>query len=266
MRLRILGSGTLRPDPHRGAPGYWLEGKGASILLDCGSGSLHTLARLGLGWEGVSHVLLTHFHTDHVADLAPLLFALKHGIEPARTQPLTILGPSGLRRHLNFLAEAHGAHVRNPGFPLEVEELSPGAPWTSDGGFFRLWSYATNHTENSLAFRVETKEGSIGITGDTGPDPGLGAFLEGVQLLVAECSNPDGEGLDTHLTPSGLAALASKALPDLLVNVHAYPPLDPEEVPELLRGMGYVGRAIAGRDGMVIRLSQGGVPVEASQG
>ena len=259
MKLRILGSGTLRPDPLRGAPGYWLEAKGASILLDCGSGSLHTLARLGLGWEGVSLLLLTHFHTDHVADLAPLLFALKHGVEPARTHPLTILGPSGLRRHLKFLAEAHGAYVRNPGFPLEVEELSPGAPWTSADGSFRLWSYATNHTENSLAFR-------FGFTGDTGPDPGLGAFLEGVQLLVAECSNPDGEGLENHLTPSGLAALASIALPELLVNVHAYPPLDPEEVPDLLRGVGYFGRAIAGRDGMVIRLSPGGPHVEASQG
>lgn len=262
MRLRILGAGTLRPDPAKGAPGFWLEGTGVSLLTDCGSGTLRTLARLGLRWEEVSHVLLTHFHTDHVADLAPLLFALKHGVESGRSQALVILGPQGLRRHLSNLSEAHGAYVEDPGFSLEVVELSPGGPWTPDNGAFRLWSYATNHTENSLAYRVETEEGTVGFTGDTGPDPGLGAFMEGVQILVAECSHPDGKGMDTHLTPSELAAVCSKAVPDLLVNVHAYPPLDPEGVPDLLRRAGYTGRAEAGRDGMVIRVSLGGAQVE----
>ena len=106
----------------------------------------------------------------------------------------------------------------------------------------------------------------MGFTGDTGPDPGLGAFMKGVQLLVAECSNPDGQGMDKHLTPSELAGLASTALPDLLVSVHAYPPLDPEEVPDLLRRAGYTGRAAAGRDGMLIRVSSGEAQVDLSQG
>ena len=249
-----------------GAPGFWLERTGVSLLTDCGSGTLRTLARLGLRWEEVSHVLLTHFHTDHVAELAPLLFALKHGVEAVRIQPLVILGPQGLRRHLSFLSKAHGAYVEDPGFPLEVVELSPAGPWTSDNGAFRLRSYATNHTENSLAYRVETEDGTVGFTGDTGPDPALGAFMEGVQLLVAECSHPDGQGMDTHLTPSELAALGSRAGPELLVNVHAYPPLDPERVPDLLRRAGYTGGAEAGRDGMVIRVSVEETQVEFSPG
>jgi ribonuclease BN (tRNA processing enzyme) len=262
MRVTILGSGTLVPDPTRGSPGYWVESSCETLLVDCGAGSLRALAHLGLAWEAVDGVLLTHFHTDHVADLAPLLFALKHGAEPARSALLSLTGPRGLKDHLKALKEAHGAYVGDPGFPLEANEVKEGGMWTSPGGTFRVLSYPTNHTDRSLAFRVETDQGRVGFTGDTGHDPGLGRFMNGVDLLVAECSHPDGEGMSTHLTPSELAATASGASPGLLVNVHAYAPLDPEAVPGLLREAGYAGRALAGRDGMVLRTSEGEVRVE----
>jgi ribonuclease BN (tRNA processing enzyme) len=262
MRVGLLGSGTLMPDPLRGSPGNWVESSGETLLVDCGAGTLRALARLGLEWEEISYVFLTHFHTDHVADLAPLLFALKHGVGPSRTRPLSLVGPQGLEDHLGALEEAHGSFVRDPGFPLRLEELSGEGFWSSQGGGFEIRHYPTNHTENSLAYRVVTDGGSVGFTGDTGPDPGMGLFMSGVDLLVAECSHPDDREVATHLTPSGLAELALQASPELLVNVHAYWPLDPEAVPGLLRKAGYGGKTIAGVDGMLIRTSKGEVRVE----
>jgi len=262
MRVVLLGSGTLVPDPQRGSPGYWVESSGETLLVDCGTGTLRALARLGLGWEAISCVSLTHFHTDHVADLAPLLFALKHGVAPSRTSPLSLVGPQGLKDHLKALEQAHGSYVRDPGFPLRVEERRGEGSWTTEGGAFRIRHYPTNHSKGSLAFRVETDEGAVGFTGDTGPDPRLGPFMRGVDLLVGECSHPDGQGVATHLTPSGLAELASQASPELLVNVHAYPPLDPEAVPGVLRDAGYLERTLAGVDGTLFRISKGKVRVE----
>lgn len=78
-------------------------------------------------------------------------------------------------------------------------------------------------------------------------------------MLVAECSNPDGAGVKNHLTPGTLAALAKEARPGLLLTVHAYPPLDPEDVPDLLAERGYTGRVRAGRDGLEIRIAAGAV-------
>lgn len=255
MRVWVLGSGTLLPDPDRGSPGYWVEAGEEKILLDCGSGCLRTLARLRRPWSEVDRIFLTHLHTDHVGELAPLLFALRHGVTPPRSKPLWILGPQGLLDHLEGLAKAHGAYVADPGFPVEVVEVSPGTGWSPLSGAFHLRSFPTRHTEGSLAYRIESSTGTLGFTGDTGPTAGLGAFLRRCQVLVAECSNPDGTGMETHLTPGGLAALAQEAQPDLLLTVHAYPPLDPLAVPDLLARAGYTRPARAARDGMEVWVS-----------
>jgi hypothetical protein len=69
--------------------------------------------------------------------------------------------------------------------------------------------------------------------------------------------------VENHLTPGQLAAMALQASPRLLVNVHAYAPLDPEDVPQLLRVAGYTGNARAGADGMEIQVSPEGVEVKA---
>lgn len=259
MRVWILGSGTLLPHPLRGSPGYWVEMGEERILMDCGSGSLRTLARLGRSWWGVTHVVLTHFHTDHVGDLAPLLFALKHGSRPPRSAPLHLLAPRGLEGHLKALAEAHGSYVRDPGFPLALTELRPDGTWEAPSGSFVIRSFPTLHTDTALAYRVESANGNFGFTGDTGPVEGLGPFLSGCHLIVAECGNPGGSGRGNHLTPGELAALAKETRPDLLIVVHVYPPLDPGAVPDLLRQEGYAGWVEAGRDGMEVRISPGGV-------
>lgn len=261
MRVWVLGAGTLLPHPWRGSPGYWIETQEERILLDCGAGTLRTLAKTGRPWSLLTHLLVTHFHTDHVGELAPLLFALRHGPRPPRSAPLHLLGPQGLNEHLHALARAHGSYITDPGFPLAVEELDPERAWISESGTLRVRSMRTLHTEEALAFRLETPGSSVGFTGDTGPREGLGRFLRGCHLLVAECSHPDGEGTENHLTPSGLAALATDAKPDLLLTVHAYPPLEPEGIPDLLRGRGYRGRVLPGRDEMEIRISSDGCRV-----
>src|SRR5688500_17296088 len=104
MRVTILGSGTMLPDDLHHSPSHWVEFGDVRLLLDCGSGALHGMARGRLGWRGLSHLLVTHFHTDHVGDLAALLFALRHGVRPARQEPLVLLGPRGLAAHLAALA------------------------------------------------------------------------------------------------------------------------------------------------------------------
>lgn len=252
-----MGSGTLIPHGKRGGAAHWVEVGGASFLLDCGPGTLGTLARLGLPWGSLGHVVLTHFHTDHVADLAPLLFALKNGLDQPRAEPLTILGPPGLSRHLEALAIAHGAFILDPGFPLKVGEIPPGADWPGPGSGILIRTWPARHTPQSLAIKLETRDGTLGYTGDTGLCEGLGDFFRGCGILIAECSHPDERDVDTHLTPGKLAVLAGTARPDVLVPVHAYPPLEPEHLPGLLAEAGYSDWVLPGRDGLELDLSDG---------
>ena len=262
MRLWILGSGTLLPHAHRGAPAHWLEAGEATVLLDCGAGVVRTLAALERPWEEITHLLLSHFHTDHVGGLAPFLFALKHGRSRERSRPLRILGPPGTRELFRRLAEAYGPYILDPGFPLEFHEIPGGGDWMDPHVDLHVATRPTRHTEESLAFRIRVPEGTVGYTGDTGPDPGLGVFLRDADVLLAECSVPDTEVSETHLTPSSLAGLASEAGEPLLVSLHTYPPLEPEEVPELVRLAGYGGRVLSGWDGLCLRWLDGRVAAE----
>lgn len=261
VRLTVLGSGTLLPgDDHRSACHHLLA-DGFQCLLDCGSGALHSFDRYGISWREVDAIALSHFHTDHFGDLAPVLFALKHGVRPPREKPLTLLGPPDLERILDALAEAHGDYVRDPGFEVRRRERSRRGSWSAPGGAVRVRFHPTPHTENSVAHRWEGDGWVVGYTGDTGPDEAVGEFLAGADVLVTEVSVPDGSSVDTHLTPSSAAELARRAQPALVVTTHVYPPLVPEEVPDQLRAAGYTGRVVAARDGLVLEAHGGEVAV-----
>jgi ribonuclease BN (tRNA processing enzyme) len=253
VEITVLGAGTLLPDDRRRSPGHLVETERARVLLDCGSGTLHGLDREGRDWFGITHVAISHFHTDHFGDLAPLLWAWKHAGREGPDVSRTLLGPPGFRRVLEALAEAHGEFVLDPGAPLRVVELERADRWEDPGLDLAILTHPTPHTAESVAFRVESGEGFMGYTGDTGPSTALGTFLRGLGVLIAECALPDHVATDGHLTPSTAAELAVAADPEILILTHFYPQLDPGPLPDLIRAGGYTGTVHAGHDGLTVR-------------
>lgn len=252
--LTVLGSGTLLPDASRHSAAFLVEAPGALVLLDCGPGTLHGLALHGVAWRELTHVAVTHFHLDHVGDLSALLFALKQGVRPPRARPLTLVGPRGFGAFLEGLARALGDHVVDPGFDVDVVELGAGEVLEHPTSRMLLRAHPTPHTSASLAYRVELPQGVVGYSGDTGPSPEVSDFLSGCQALVLECGQGDPPMMDTHLSPSTAALMASRAAPRLLVLTHVSPPLTPEGAVAGVRHAGYRGEVVAGYDGLRIPL------------
>ena len=257
MLLTVLGSGTLVPDRDRTGAAYWIEDHETRLLLDCGTGTLHGFGRYGISWPKLTHIALSHFHHDHVGDVAAVLFALKNGLPKSREAPLTILGPPGTARFLRRVESAFGRFVRDPGFPLRVVELEREGCWDDDEVPWALSTFPTPHSEHSIAYRWEGTSGSVGYTGDTGPSPELAVFLEGVDLLISECAASDPTTSDTHLSPKGVAWLADRAQPRLLLLSHMYPPLSPATAPRLVADAGYRGEVATAWDGTVVELRRG---------
>ncbi len=255
MRVTILGSGTVVADAaHVCASCYVEVGDSAHVegaarlLLDCGPGATHRMAGLGIDWSALSHVAVTHFHTDHIGDLPFLFFALTYGLARPRAEPLALFGPAGTMVRLRALADALGSYVLHPGVRLNVQELGGGHEADLVRGL-RIRAYKTRHTDESIAYRVETDGAVLGYTGDTGPDPGLGHWLRGVHTLVTECSLPDDAAMDRHLTPTSVAQLARAAAPARLVLTHVYPQLDRDALPSLVAAAGWTGELIVADDG-----------------
>lgn len=256
LQLTVIGSGTLVPSADRGCPCHLVESGGDVLLLDAGPGAVHGLARHGKPWWKVTHVVLTHYHTDHFGDLPHLLFALKWGAPSPRTRPLRVLGPPGLRGRVKALRTAHGDFIVAPGFPVVYEEVDRRATWTEGQGSPLLRFVPTPHTGGSVAVRLETEDCSLGYTGDTGPDPALGAFFGGVDVLVSECAHADPDPGGNHLSPVSVAAMARRARPDTLVLTHLYPPLEADSVPALVREAGYTGHVVCAHDGQSFHLGK----------
>lgn len=255
MNLTIVGSGTAAPDPDRVGAALFLETPGVRTLVDCGPGAVHHMARFGLPWPRLSHLVISHFHNDHLGDIPALLFALKWGTKERRTEPLHVFGPEGTGDRLRAMADAFGDHVQDPGFPVVVREIAPGARTRLDHGI-TLACASTPHTDESLAYRFEADDGgTLGYTGDTGPSEDVARFLAGLDVLVAECSVPDEQAMDTHLTPSSLAAMARSARPARLVATHVYPDLDRLDVTGLIAAAGWAGETLRARDGLEIQIA-----------
>ena len=253
MLLTCIGTGTAVPEPDRVCSGFLLEGHGLRMLFDCGPGVVHGMARLGLEWQTITHVCLTHFHNDHIGDVPMLFFAWKHGMRPQRTAPLIVFGPKGTKRKLVRMAKLFGDHISEPPFELEIHELT-------DPAEMRLNDVAeisvrrTPHTDRSIAFRLEVSGRSFCYTGDTGFSDEVAVFAQAADVLLTECSLPEDEAMAGHLTPSQVAAMARIALPRRLLVTHVYPQLDRSDVPRLVREGGWPAEVHVLQDGEVVEI------------
>lgn len=261
--LTVLGSGTLLPDSGAHSAAHHLRLGRASVLLDCGAGTLHGLARFGVDWRGLTHVAVSHFHNDHIGDLPALMFAMKHGVPDGdRGGPLTLVGPTGFGALLRRMAETFGAHVLDPGFDVRVVEVAEGEEYRDPASDLELSCAKTPHTDESVCYRVTGGWGALGYTGDTGPSAEVAAFLTGCDVLIAECAHADPPATDIHLSPASVSDMAARAEPALLVITHVYPPLRPDEAVAAIQAR-YSGRVVAGADGLRVRLDPGGPTVAA---
>lgn len=246
MKITVLGSGTIAHSPTRSCASYYLDAGGARVLLDCGPGTARRLAELGIAWQEISHVVLSHFHIDHHLDLPALLYAWKYGMLPAREAPVDVIGPLGTQALLDRLAAAHGDWVLNPGYPVRVTELTPGG--IAALGVARLDCTKVPHTPESMAYSVSLGGRRIVYSGDTGFDVALAGWAEGCDLLLLECSLPASMAIVEHLTPEQCGDLARRAAPGLLVLTHLYPPVEAADVRALVAAR-FGGPLVIAHDG-----------------
>jgi ribonuclease BN (tRNA processing enzyme) len=247
--LTCVGTGTAAPEPDRVCSGYLVETQGLTLLLDCGGGVVHNLARIGLPWQRITHLFISHFHNDHIGDVPLLFFAWRHGMLPGRSDPLTVIGPKGTRRLLNRMAGVFGRHLAEPGFPVEILEVAGGEPHVRLSDVVVLSTAKTPHTDESLAVRIQSESRALCYTGDTGFSRDVATFAQGVDTLLIECSVPDDHAMETHLSPRSVAEMARIALPRRLLVTHIYPQLPRGQVPGLVRAGGWPARTEIAADG-----------------
>lgn len=107
----LLGCGGMLPLPKRFLTSLLIRHGGKSILIDCGESTQVALHLCGWSVKQIDHILITHFHGDHVVGLPGLLMTMGNN---GRTEPVHIWGNLGLQRILD------GLLVVCPQLPFEV--------------------------------------------------------------------------------------------------------------------------------------------------
>ncbi|SDM45254.1 Ribonuclease BN, tRNA processing enzyme [Halogranum gelatinilyticum] len=211
MRVTFLGTGSAMPTADRVQTGILLEDGDRTLLVDCGSGVLHRLSQTDVGYEGVSTVLLTHHHLDHVSDLLPLLKARWLAGE----EHLEVVGPTGTKELLDGLLDLHD--YLQDRIDLAVREVRADS---FEVAGFDVEGYEVRHSMDCLAYRFD--DGFV-FSGDTEAFDGLARFADGADVLAHDCSFPDEVDVANHPTPTQLGEALAGCDVGRVYLTHLYP-------------------------------------------
>lgn len=192
--LILLGTaGGPAPKPTRCAPAQVVVVDGAAYVIDCGNGVARQLVHAGVPLDTVRTVQLTHHHSDHNADygnLFQLAWAanLQHRVAAYGPPPL-----QEITRH--FLAMNRfdiDTRVADEGL-RPLDELIAPVEVTDDGLLHedenvRISATLVEHPPiaTALAYRIDTADRSIVISGDTAPCNNLVQLARRADVLVHE--------------------------------------------------------------------------------
>jgi ribonuclease BN (tRNA processing enzyme) len=256
MQVTFLGTGSAMPTGERMQTGLLVdsEGDAGPLLVDCGSGALHSLAATEVGYEGVDTVLLTHHHLDHVSDLMPLMKARWL----AGAESLRVVGPPGTGDLVEGLLDVHD--YMQDRLDLRLREVTPDeAPFDLAG--YSVDAMETVHSMYCHAYRFGTVDGgddgpTFTFSGDSEATDRLARFADGSDALVHDCSFPDAVDVDNHPTPASLGATLAGGDYGTVYLTHLYPHTRGEEEGMLA--------SMAERYDGEVRLAEDGLTVDPS--
>lgn len=108
----LLGTAGMMPLPYRFLTSLMTRYNGSSLMIDCGEATQIAVKKAGWSFHPIDVICFTHYHADHISGLPGLLLTMGNA---ERTQPVTLLGPKGLKRVVSAL------RVIAPELPFEVD-------------------------------------------------------------------------------------------------------------------------------------------------
>ncbi len=158
------------------------------MLFDCGEGTQYQLMRAGTKRGKLNTILITHLHGDHYYGLPGLLSSLSLN---QREHPLTIFGPRGIARYVDFVLNFPRRHHQT--FEVNVEEIDTGfSGLLRETKEYRILTEPLVHRLPTQGYRVEEKP-RLGVFDATKADdlgvpfgPERGQLLRGESITLAD--------------------------------------------------------------------------------
>ena len=267
----MLGTGTPNADPERSGPAVAILVNDRVYLVDSGPGIVRRVMSAeqkgvsGINITKLTHVFLTHLHSDHTVGLPDLLYTpwVKE-----REEPLHVFGPSGTKRMLHHIAEAWKADVEIRTHSLEpinktghraiVVDTHEGIVYQDKNVTVTAFRVPHSAWKEAYGYIFQTADRKIVISGDCTPNEAVVKACNGCDVLVHEVYSADKfperppewqkYHAQAHTSTTELAKIANEAKPKLLVLYHQlfWGATDADLVNEVKRG--YAGPVQSARD------------------
>ncbi len=303
LHVGLCGTGSPMPNLDRAGPCNVVIAGKQMYLVDIGEGGGETLNVMGISSGRADGLLLTHFHSDHIDGLGPLM--LFHWTRGSSTAPLPVYGPKGVEAIVagfnagyatdnTYRIAHHGAEVVPPSGaggiarPFDMAGLAT-VVLERDG--LRITAFKVDHEpiEPAVGYRFDYKGRSLCISGDTKKSPNLEAVCKGVDILVHEALDPEllqtmeasaatngqvgaakifHDIRDYHTTPEEAAESAQTVGAGMLVLSHLVPPLPSRWLYAAFLGDAesrFSGSIVVGEDGMMFSLPAGSKTIDRTR-
>ncbi len=251
LHVALCGTGSPLPNPERAGPCNVVIAGKHIFVVDIGEGGGRNINVMGIPLGKIESVFLTHFHSDHIDGMGPLMLGRWTG--GTNASPLPIYGPTGAEQVVagfnaaykidnGYRTGHHGLAIAPPAgagataFPFALPEVGKGdSVVVIEGGGLKVTAIRVDHgpVAPAVGYRFDYKGRSIVISGDTSKSPSLVAASKGADLLVHEALQPK----LVKMMTAGLEAKQQKNLAQItrdILNYHT----SPQEAAEVAQAAG----------------------------
>ena len=264
-RITVLGAGTPTPTPTRYGSAYVLEIGAERMMIDCGPAATHKLVKAGMWPTAIDYLFFTHHHFDHDVDY-PCFLLTRWDQSIGKENTLRVFGPTLTERLTHrILDERDGAFAHDwrarvnhpasqrvyvnrggelPRMPPKVDAKDIDAGKIFSGSSWEITGADAVHVQpylDSLAYRVDSDEGSMVFTGDTEPCGSVVELARDADVMLSMCWDEEEHMLEQGEQQGatgtmGAARMAQEAGVKRLVLVHVGPYL--AQHPTMEKGIG----------------------------
>lgn len=292
LHIGLCGTGSPMVNPKRAGPCNVVVAGDRVLVVDMGESGNRNLNMMGISAGDVDALLLTHFHSDHIDGIGPLM--LYHWTRGTSTAPLPVYGPEGVEQVVagfnaayaldySYRIAHHGEKVVPPsggGAAARPFALEGNSAVILQSGSLTLTAFKVDHDpiKPAVGYRFDYKGRALCVSGDAAKSDNLIATCKGADLIVHDALQPrlleEVEGAfadqgnattakifhdiqDYHATPEQAAESAQAAGARMLVLSHLVPPLPFAYLYPAFLGDAparFDGDIVVGEDGMLFSL------------
>ena len=254
LSVAVCGSRAPLPSPNRAETCLLVQAGTSKFIIDSGEGSAANLQSWGIDFTDLEALIISHLHSDHISDVPEIQFQTWLG---GRKEHLPVLGPVGTASTIegfrlayeldaSYRSEHHGNILPLEAYGYDVVEFDGDSTIIFENKDTKITAFRVDHhpVDPSYAFKVEYKDRSMVISGDTVALDVMVEYSKGVDVLLHEAlakpliqtmekvTDESGNKVlskvlfdiqDYHATTVEVAEIAKKADVNLLVYYHLIP-------------------------------------------